>query len=184
MTPLHICSEFLFTTINASPDWWYLKYVISSGCPTEDMVWPPQSGNVNLFDGVHFGYLHRTSTEYIILNYYNLSIAFIGSDSLLWIKILLTVCIVIALKRNTIPDLDAYSEQRSIVVVLFVDDSDTWLPHCNGITGVAYNLPWDRIALQTNVFPENYLPQDLNDKFTSMLFCDTGGCLLPTHSRQ
>ena len=70
MTPFIYAGEFLFTTINASQGLSdnQIRYILQ--LPDGRMVFTT-SGNVNLYDGVHFSYLHRT-TEYVYpLNQYN-----------------------------------------------------------------------------------------------------------------
>ena len=69
MTPFIYAGEFLFTTINASQGLSdnQIRYILQ--LPDGRMVFTT-SGNVNLYDGVHFSYLHRT-TEYVYpLNQY------------------------------------------------------------------------------------------------------------------
>ena len=86
MAPFIYAGEFLFTTINVSQGLSdnQIRYILQ--LPDGRMVFTT-SGNVNLYDGVHFSYLHRT-TEYVYpLNQYNGHYRIYQSgDSLLWIK--------------------------------------------------------------------------------------------------
>ena len=79
-------NDFLFTSINTAQGLSdnQIRYILQ--LPDGRMVFTT-SGNVNLYDGVHFSYLHRT-TEYVYpLNQYNGHYRIYQSgDSLLWIK--------------------------------------------------------------------------------------------------
>ena len=173
MTPFIYAGEFLFTTINASQGLSdnQIRYILQ--LPDGRMVFTT-SGNVNLYDGVHFSYLHRT-TEYVYpLNQYNGHYRIYQSgDSLLWIKDTHKLMCIDLYREEYIPDLDAYFKNREIqapVEDLFVDDSGhIWLLIANELLELNNKT---RITL-----PGKYSGklQDLNADSTSLyLFYDTG----------
>ena len=173
MTPFIYAGEFLFTTINASQGLSdnQIRYILQ--LPDGRMVFTT-SGNVNLYDGVHFSYLHRT-TEYVYpLNQYNGHYRIYQSeDSLLWIKDTHKLMCIDLYREEYIPDLDAYFKNREIqapVEDLFVDGSGhTWLLIANELLELNNKT---RITL-----PGKYSGklQDLNADSTSLyLFYDTG----------
>ena len=119
-------NDFLFTSINTAQGLSdnQIRYILQ--LPDGRMVFTT-SGNVNLYDGVHFSYLHRT-TEYVYpLNQYNGHYRIYQSgDSLLWIKDTHKLMCIDLYREEYIPDLDAYFKNREIqapVEDLFVDDS-------------------------------------------------------------
>lgn len=171
MTPFIYAGEFLFTTINASQGLSdnQIRYILQ--LPDGRMVFTT-SGNVNLYDGVHFSYLHRT-TEYVYpLNQYNGHYRIYQSgDSLLWIKDTHKLMCIDLYREEYIPDLDAYFKNREIqapVEDLFVDDSGhIWLLIANELLELNNKT---RITL-----PGKYSGklQDLNADSTSLyLFYD------------
>ena len=173
MAPFIYAGEFLFTTINASQGLSdnQIRYILQ--LPDGRMVFTT-SGNVNLYDGVHFSYLHRT-TEYVYpLNQYNGHYRIYQSgDSLLWIKDTHKLMCIDLYREEYIPDLDAYFKNREIqapVEDLFVDDSGhIWLLIANELLELNNKT---RITL-----PGKYSGklQDLNADSTSLyLFYDTG----------
>lgn len=173
MTPFIYAGEFLFTTINASQGLSdnQIRYILQ--LPDGRMVFTT-SGNVNLYDGVHFSYLHRT-TEYVYpLNQYNGHYRIYQSgDSLLWIKDTHKLMCIDLYREEYIPDLDAYFKNREIqapVEDLFVDDSGhIWLLIANELLELNNKT---RITL-----PGKYSGklQNLNADSTSLyLFYDTG----------
>ena len=79
-------NDFLFTSINTAQGLSdnQIRYILQ--LPDGRMVFTT-SGNVNLYDGVHFSYLHRTTDYVYPLNQYNGHYRIYQSgDSLLWIK--------------------------------------------------------------------------------------------------
>ena len=86
MTPFIYAGEFLFTTINASQGLSdnQIRYILQ--LPDGRMVFTT-NGNVNLYDGVHFSYLHRTAEDISPLKQYEGCYRIYQcGDSLLWIK--------------------------------------------------------------------------------------------------
>ena len=124
-------NDFLFTSINTAQGLSdnQIRYILQ--LPDGRMVFTT-SGNVNLYDGVHFSYLHRT-TEYVYpLNQYNGHYRIYQSgDSLLWIKDTHKLMCIDLYREEYIPDLDAYFRGKEIhepVEDLFVDNSGRiWL---------------------------------------------------------
>ena len=118
-------NDFLFTSINTAQGLSdnQIRYILQ--LPDGRMVFTT-SGNVNIYDGVHFSYLHRT-TEYVypLIQYNGHYRIYQSGDSLLWIKDTHKLMCIDLYREEYIPDLDAYFKNREIQAPgedLFVDD--------------------------------------------------------------
>lgn len=79
-------NDFLFTSINTAQGLSdnQIRYILQ--LPDGRMVFTT-NGNVNLYDGVHFSYLHRTAEDVSPLKQYEGCYRIYQcGDSLLWIK--------------------------------------------------------------------------------------------------
>lgn len=124
-------SDFLFTSINTSQGLSdnQIRYILQ--LPDGRMVFTT-SGNVNLYDGVHFTDLHRTvDNVYPLKQYDGYYRIYQSGDSLLWIKDTHRLMGIHLHKEQYIADLDSYFRDRNVnepIEDIFVDSSGyTWL---------------------------------------------------------
>jgi len=165
--------DFLFTPINTSQGLSdnQIRFILQ--LPDGRMVFTT-SGNVNLYDGAHFSYLHRTAEDvYPLKQYDGYYRIYRSGDSLLWIKDNHKLMCINLYKERYINDLESYFQTRDIhgpLEDLFVDDlGRTWLH----LSGALQELgSGDRIALPKN---DQRILQDVNAKGDGLyLFYDTG----------
>ena len=124
-------NDFLFTSINTAQGLSdnQIRYVLQ--LPDGRMVFTT-NGNVNLYDGVHFSYLHRTAEDISPLKQYEGCYRIYQcGDSLLWIKDYHKLMCIDLHQEKYIPHLDSYFRGKEIhepVEDLFVDNSGRiWL---------------------------------------------------------
>lgn len=117
--------DFQFITINAMQGLSdnQIRYIFQ--LPDGRMTFTT-SGSINLYDGVHFTNLHRTSEDIYPLSqydgYYHI---YLSADSLLWIKDHHRLMCVNLQKQQYITDLNSYFKNKGIekpIDDLFVDD--------------------------------------------------------------
>lgn len=119
-------SDFLFTSINTAQGLSdnQIRYILQ--LPDGRMVFTT-NGNVNLYDGVHFSYLHRTAEDISPLKQYEGCYRIYQcGDSLLWIKDYHKLMCIDLHQEKYIPHLDSYFRGKEIhepVEDLFVDNS-------------------------------------------------------------
>lgn len=124
-------NDFLFTSINTAQGLSdnQIRYILQ--LPDGRMVFTT-NGNVNLYDGVHFSYLHRTAEDISPLKQYEGCYRIYQcGDSLLWIKDYHKLMCIDLHQEKYIPHLDSYFRGKEIhepVEDLFVDNSGRiWL---------------------------------------------------------
>ena len=124
-------NDFLFTSINTAQGLSdnQIRYILQ--LPDGRMVFTT-NGNVNLYDGVHFSYLHRTAEDVSPLKQYEGCYRIYQcGDSLLWIKDYHKLMCIDLHQEKYIPHLDSYFRRKEIhepVEDLFVDNSGRiWL---------------------------------------------------------
>ncbi len=129
--------DALFSSINTSQGLSdnQIRYILQ--LPDGRMVFTT-SGNVNLYDGAHFGYLHRTAEDvYPLKQYDGFYRIYQSTDSLLWIKDTYKLTCVNLYKECYVAGLDSFFLSRNIhepVEDLFVDAlGHTWLLTSQGL---------------------------------------------------
>ncbi len=101
-------NDFLFTSINTAQGLSdnQIRYILQ--LPDGRMVFTT-NGNVNLYDGVHFSYLHRTAEDISPLKQYEGCYRIYQcGDSLLWIKDYHKLMCIDLHQEKYIPHLDSY----------------------------------------------------------------------------
>lgn len=123
--------NYSFTSIDATQGLSdnQIRYILQ--LPDGRMVFTT-SGNVNIYDGAHFTYLHRTAEHvYPLKQYDGFYRIYRSGDSLLWIKDTHKLMCIHLYKEQYISPPDAYFRHRKIhtpVEDLFVDNSgNTWV---------------------------------------------------------
>lgn len=124
-------SNFVFTPINVSHGLSDNQIRYISQLPDGRLVFTT-SGNLNVYDGAKFKYLHRTPEHVYPLSKYNgFYRIYQDGDSLLWIKDSHKLMCVNLYQDKYIPRLDLYFESRGIsqtIEDLFMDSSgDLWI---------------------------------------------------------
>ena len=165
--------DFLFTSINASQGLSdnQIRFILQ--LPDGRMVFTT-SGNVNLYDGAHFSYLHRTAEDvYPLKQYDGYYRIYRSGDSLLWIKDNHKLMCINLYNEQYVNDLESYFQTRGIhepLEDLFVDDlGRTWLHLSGALQELGSGV---RIALPEN---DRRKLQDVNAKDDGLyLFYDTG----------
>lgn len=172
MPAIH-ASNILFTPIDASQGLSdnQIRYILQL---SDGRMVFTTNGNVNLYDGVHFSYLHRTPQDMYSLRQYDGHYRiYQNGDSLLWIKDMHKLMCINLHTEQYITDLTSYFHRKNIqetVDNLFVDDADrTWVLTPKGLqeleTGRQLPLPTDK---------QKQL-QDLNSEDNHLfLFYNTG----------
>ena len=142
-------NDFLFTSINTAQGLSdnQIRYILQ--LPDGRMVFTT-NGNVNLYDGLHFSYLHRTAEDVSPLKQYEGCYRIYQcGDSLLWIKDYHKLMCIDLHQEKYIPHLDSYFRRKEIhepVEDLFVDNSGRiWLLTSQELreleTGIRLTLP-------------------------------------------
>ncbi|MDR0657663.1 MAG: helix-turn-helix domain-containing protein, partial [Mediterranea sp.] len=123
--------DFVFTPINVSHGLSdnQIRYMLQ--LPDGRMVFKT-SGNLNLYDGTHFTYIHQDSRHiYPINNYDGFYRIYQDGDSLLWIKDEKKLMCVNLYQEKYVPHLQSYFERAGITETvddLFVDlENRVWL---------------------------------------------------------
>lgn len=166
-------NNFLFTPINTSQGLSdnQIRYILQ--LPDGRMVFTT-SGNVNLYDGVHFSYLHRKANNIYPLKLYDgFYRIYQSGDSLLWIKDTHKLMCIHLYQEEYIADLNSYFQKRNVhepVEDLFVDNSGhTWLLTSKVLQELNKGI---RITLPEN---DHRKLQDVNsDESAIYLFYNTG----------
>ncbi|MGC4231998.1 MAG: two-component regulator propeller domain-containing protein [Niabella sp.] len=173
---INICAvqanEFVFTSINVSHGLSdnQIRYMLQ--LPDGRMVFTT-SGNLNLYDGAHFKYLHRTPQHISPLPKYDgFYRVYQNGDSLLWIKDYKKIMCVNLYQEKYIPNLRSYLKQKKIpqpVDDLFVDTEDRlWVLTSGGLWN--QNMP-GIIDISNN---QGNLQDLVADKKYLYLFYSTG----------
>lgn len=166
-------ADFLFTSINTSQGLSdnQIRFILQ--LPDGRMVFTT-SGNVNLYDGVHFTYLHRTAEDvYPLQQYDGYYRIYRTGDSLLWVKDNHKLMCIDLYKEQYVTDLSSYFRDKHIscpLEDLFVDDlGRTWLLIPGALQELSGGM---RIPLPDN---GSRVLQDVNAKDDALyLFYDTG----------
>ena len=166
-------NDFLFTSINTAQGLSdnQIRYILQ--LPDGRMVFTT-NGNVNLYDGVHFSYLHRTAEDVSPLKQYEGCYRIYQcGDSLLWIKDYHKLMCIDLHQEKYIPHLDSYFRRKEIhepVEDLFVDNSGRiWLLTSQELRELETGI---RLALPEN---EHRQLQDIHsDELAVYLFYHTG----------
>lgn len=166
-------ADFLFTSINTSQGLSdnQIRFILQ--LPDGRMVFTT-SGNVNLYDGVHFTYLHRTAEDvYPLQQYDGYYRIYRTGDSLLWVKDNHKLMCIDLYKEQYVTDLSSYFRDKHIscpLKDLFVDDlGRTWLLIPGALQELSGGM---RIPLPDN---DSRVLQDVNAKDDALyLFYDTG----------
>ena len=166
-------NDFLFTSINTAQGLSdnQIRYILQ--LPDGRMVFTT-NGNVNLYDGVHFSYLHRTAEDISPLKQYEGCYRIYQcGDSLLWIKDYHKLMCIDLHQEKYIPHLDSYFRGKEIhepVEDLFVDNSGRiWLLTSQELRELETGI---RLALPEN---EHRKLQDIHsDELAVYLFYHTG----------
>ena len=166
-------NDFLFTSINTAQGLSdnQIRYILQ--LPDGRMVFTT-NGNVNLYDGVHFSYLHRTAEDVSPLKQYEGCYRIYQcGDSLLWIKDYHKLMCIDLHQEKYIPHLDSYFRRKEIhepVEDLFVDNSGRiWLLTSQELRELETGI---RLALPEN---EHRKLQDIHsDELAVYLFYHTG----------
>ncbi|MDL2310100.1 helix-turn-helix domain-containing protein [Parabacteroides sp. OttesenSCG-928-B22] len=129
--------EFVFTPIDVSHGLSdnQIRYILQ--LPDGRMVFVT-SGNVNLYDGARFTYIHQTSEHFYALDKYDgHHRIYQEHDSLLWIKNGYTLACIDLRKGKYITDLERYLRERGItekIDNLFLDSSQRlWMLSSQGL---------------------------------------------------
>lgn len=142
-------NNLIFTPIDASQGLSdnQIRYILQ--LPDGRMVFTT-SGSVNLYNGVHFNYLHRSAKDlYPLAQYDGHYRIYQSGDSLLWIKDTHKLMCINLRQEQYMADLDSYFRNKKIeetVEDLFVDPvGRTWLLTSKGLqeleTGNIIPLP-------------------------------------------
>ena len=166
-------NDFLFTSINTAQGLSdnQIRYILQ--LPDGRMVFTT-NGNVNLYDGVHFSYLHRTAEDISPLKQYEGCYRIYQcGDSLLWIKDYHKLMCIDLHQEKYIPHLDSYFRGKEIhepVEDLFVDNSGRiWLLTYQELRELETDI---RLTLPEN---EHRKLQDIHsDELAVYLFYHTG----------
>ena len=166
-------NDFLFTSINTAQGLSdnQIRYILQ--LPDGRMVFTT-NGNVNLYDGVHFSFLHRTAEDISPLKQYEGCYRIYQcGDSLLWIKDYHKLMCIDLHQEKYIPHLDSYFRGKEIhepVEDLFVDNSGRiWLLTSQELRELETGI---RLALPEN---EHRKLQDIHsDELAVYLFYHTG----------
>lgn len=164
--------DFVYTPIDVSHGLSdnQIRYILQ--LPDGRMVFTT-SGNLNLYDGVYFKYIHRTSRHIYPLRGYNgFYRIYQSKDSLLWIKDTHKLMCVDLVREQYIPDLNRFFTNRGIkypVEDIFIDSEQRlWLLH-SGILSI------DGSDYEININKHSVQLQDLDaDKHHLYLFYDSG----------
>ena len=122
-------SDFIFSPINVSHGLSdnQIRYILQ--LPDGRMVFTT-SGNLNIYDGYRFKYIHRKDSDRYPLNKYEGHYRIYQSeDSLLWIKDAHKLMCVNLHEEKYISDLDSYFKSRGIndkIKDFFVDSDNRW----------------------------------------------------------
>ena len=111
--PLY-ANDFLFTSINTSHGLSdnQIRYILQ--LPDGRMVFTT-NGNINLYDGIHFSYLHRTDKNvYPLKQYDGFYRIYQSGDSLLWVKDYHKLMGINLYKEEYIRDLESYFQNKNI----------------------------------------------------------------------
>lgn len=149
-------NDLLFTSINTSQGLSdnQIRYILQ--LPDGRMVFTT-NGNVNLYDGTHFSYLHRTQEDlYPLQQYDGFYRIYHSSDSLLWIKDHHKLMCINLHTERYVTRLNDYFQRKGIrkpVDNLFVDHSGrTWLLTSGALVqpenGIRLPLPNEAKQLQ------------------------------------
>lgn len=129
--------DFLFTSVNTSHGLSdnQIRFILQ--LPDGRMVFTT-SGNVNLYDGTRFTYLHRTAEEvYPLRQYDGYYRIYRCGDSLLWIKDYHKLMCIDLHRERYVTDLSSCFKDKSVPLPLedlFVDDlGRTWLLLSDGL---------------------------------------------------
>lgn len=174
MTLTVSAGDFLFTSVNTAQGLSdnQIRYMLQ--LPDGRMVFTT-NGSVNLYDGVHFSYLHRKAENvYPLKQYDGYYRIYQCGDSLLWIKDHHKLMCIHLPQEEYIADLDSYFRERDIhepVEDLFVDHSGRiWLLTSRTLQELKTGI---RMALPEH---EQRKLQDVNsDERAIYLFYHTGG---------
>lgn len=171
---LPICAnDFLFTSINTSHGLSdnQIRYILQ--LPDGRMVFTT-NGNVNLYDGIHFSYLHRTDENvYPLKQYDGFYRIYQSGDSLLWVKDFHKLMGINLYKEEYIREIESYFQAKNLsgsIENLFADSSGRiWVLTDHKLqelqTGISLTLPEE----------DTRQLQDLNTEGDSLyLFYDTG----------
>ena len=143
-----LAKDFVFTTINVSQGLSDNQIRNILQLPDGRMVFTT-NGNVNLYDGVRFTYIHRTSHHiYSLSKYDGFYRTYQTGDSLLWIKDQYKLSCLNLHKEQYITNIAAYFEEQGItepIEDLFVDDRhQMWLLTNNKLiqyhTRISFNV--------------------------------------------
>lgn len=165
--------DFLFTSVNTSQGLSdnQIRFILQ--LPDGRMVFTT-SGSVNLYDGAHFTYLHRTAEDvYPLRQYDGYYRIYRSGDSLLWIKDYHKLMCIDLYKERYITALFSYFHDEQISLPLkdlFVDDQGrTWLLLSDALQELGSGI---RVPLPDNDFRKL---QDVDAKDDALyLFYDTG----------
>lgn len=142
-------NDFLFTSINTAQGLSdnQIRYILQL---TDGRMMFTTNGSVNLYDGVHFNYLHRTADNvYPLKQYDGFYRIYQSGDSLLWIKDTHKLMCIHLYREEYLSDLDSYFRKKKIdtpVEDLFIDNlGRTWLLTSKALqelnTGIRIALP-------------------------------------------
>lgn len=142
-------NDFLFTSINTAQGLSdnQIRYILQL---TDGRMMFTTNGSVNLYDGVHFDYLHRTADNvYPLKQYDGFYRIYQSGDSLLWIKDTHKLMCIHLYREEYLSDLDSYFRKKKIdtpVEDLFIDNlGRTWLLTSKALqelnTGIRIALP-------------------------------------------
>lgn len=149
MTLTVSAGDFLFTSVNTAQGLSdnQIRYMLQL---SDGRMVFTTNGSVNLYDGVHFSYLHRKAENvYPLKQYDGYYRIYQCGDSLLWIKDRHKLMCIHLPQEEYIADLDSYFRERDIhepVEDLFVDHSGRiWLLTSRTLqelkTGIRMALP-------------------------------------------
>lgn len=158
-------SDFVFTQINSTEGLSdnQIRHILQL---TDGRMVFTTNGNVNIFNGAHFTYIHRPDTAVYQLNNYDGHYRiYKDGDSLLWIKDRFKLMCVSLYQEKYLIDLNKYFAKKGIVDAvddLFIDDqSQMWVLTSAGLVHVQkserYNLSLADGKLQDIIAHNNQL---------------------------
>ena len=122
-------NDFVFTPINVSHGLSdnQIRYILQL---SDGRMVFTTSGNLNLYDGTRFKYIHRTSEHiYPLKNYNGFYRIYQSGDSLLWIKDNLKLMCIDLRQEKYISNLDSYLKAKGVEETIddfFVDSENRW----------------------------------------------------------